>query len=129
MEDCFNESCFCVRSKTISSKRCPLAEVGEVLLKVTYAGICGSDSGFWISGGPQTFPIGHEMVGVIEDPNGSKFKKEDRVSLIEYVPCGECLACKSDKRHLCQQGLKLNATRISNFFIEIRVAFCWKTSF
>lgn len=93
--------------KQVQVKETPMPELapGQVLLKVTYAGICGSDSSFWTGGGPQAFPIGHEMVGVVEDPNGSSFAKGDRVSLIEYVPCGECPACKSGKRHLCSLGL------------------------
>lgn len=91
----------------VQVKETPIPELapGQVLLKVTYAGICGSDSGFWARGGPQEFPIGHEMVGVIEDPNDTNFAKGDRVSLIEYAPCGECPACKSGKRHLCGLGL------------------------
>lgn len=98
---------FVIGPKQVEVKETAMPESapGKVLLKVTYAGVCGSDSNFWISGGPQDHTIGHEMIGVVEDPNGTEFVKGERVSMIEYNPCGECPTCKKGLSHLCGKGL------------------------
>ena len=79
----------------------------EVLIKISYAGICGSDlhnykTGSWISRSPST--PGHEFSGKVikvgEDV--TKFDLGDHVVADSRVSCRNCLYCNKKKFHLCQ---------------------------
>lgn len=82
----------------------------EVLLKVEYVGICGSDiHGF--ESGPfippkdpnQKIGLGHECGGTVVGV-GSKVKKikvGDRVNIEPGVPCGKCKFCLSGHYNIC----------------------------
>ena len=90
----------------VSEKPVPKAESGHALIKVSYAGICGSDWHMvWGNGvrAGQNAVAGHEFSGVIVDPSDTHFKAGDRVTAIEYTPCGECEYCYSGKKHLCPE--------------------------
>ncbi len=82
----------------------------EVLLKVEYVGMCGSDiHGFEF--GPfippkdpnQKIGLGHECGGTVVGV-GSKVKKikvGDRVNIEPGVPCGKCRYCLSGHYNIC----------------------------
>lgn len=82
----------------------------EVLLKVEYVGICGSDiHGF--ESGPfippkdpnQKIGLGHECGGTVVGV-GSKVKKikvGDRVNIEPGIPCGKCKFCLSGHYNIC----------------------------
>ncbi len=90
----------------------PLAE-GEVLVKVTYAGVCGSDLHMASGEDPRTpLPIilGHEGVGEVADICGEKTDVEGRPLTVGQpvlwnrgVVCGECFFCRSGEHHLCPE--------------------------
>jgi len=77
----------------------------EVLIKVAYCGICGSDvtaykTGNYVVG----LTIGHEFSGTIEKV-GSKVEDlnvGDRVTGNAVIPCGQCSFCLSGKPSLCE---------------------------
>ncbi len=85
----------------------PLAK--EVLVKIEYAGICGSDvhyfhegkcAGFVVDG---EFILGHECAGTVT-AIGSEvitLKVGDKVALEPGITCGQCEFCKSGKYNLC----------------------------
>ncbi|HHV58215.1 MAG TPA: alcohol dehydrogenase catalytic domain-containing protein [Firmicutes bacterium] len=89
----------------------PVPEIGpgEALIKVGYAGICGSD--MWIYSG--THPrakapliMSHEFAGEIaalsgEDNRG--FKVGDHVTVNPLLYCGRCLPCRSGRHHVCKK--------------------------
>ncbi|MDD4849823.1 MAG: zinc-binding alcohol dehydrogenase family protein [Gemmiger sp.] len=86
-------------------KPCLSAE-NNVLVKMTAAGICGSDVGIYHgTNAAATYPrvIGHEMVGVVEavGPGASKVKVGDRVIIDQVVPCGHCYACRKGRPNVC----------------------------
>ena len=61
----------------VSEKPVPKAESGHALIKVSYAGICGSDWHMvWGNGvrAGQNAVAGHEFSGVIVDPSDTHFK-------------------------------------------------------
>ena len=67
-----------------------------VRVKITSAGICGSDltmldSGFEIAGIP-----GHEMAGVLADGTP--------VAIEPVIPCGHCAFCRSGHYQVCTSG-------------------------
>lgn len=79
---------------------------GNVRLRVTAAGICGSDlhnfrTGQWISRAPSV--AGHEFAGVIEalGPDIADLAPGDTVVADSRFWCGECPACRSGRRNVC----------------------------
>ncbi|HUY86253.1 MAG TPA: alcohol dehydrogenase catalytic domain-containing protein [Acidimicrobiales bacterium] len=82
---------------------------GEVQIRVSYCGICGTD--LHIFHGKMdhrmTMPavIGHEMSGTIEvvGPGVSGWSPGDRVTVRPLDPCGTCPACKAGHSHICQK--------------------------
>lgn len=88
----------------------PVPKDDEVLLKVEYVGICGSDvHGFEC--GPfippkdpnQKIGLGHECAGTVVAV-GKKVKKikiGDQVNIEPGVPCGTCRYCREGKYNIC----------------------------
>lgn len=88
----------------------PVPKDDEVLLKVEYVGICGSDvHGF--EHGPyippkdpnQEIGLGHECAGTVIGVGNkvTKFKVGDRVAIEPGVPCGKCRFCLEGKYNIC----------------------------
>jgi len=79
----------------------------RLLVKVLQCGICGSDLHYFRKGGLGSFKampmeLGHECVGVVDEPNQNKvFKKGDLVAVEPNLPCGECEYCKMGRTNLC----------------------------
>ncbi|MDX2269324.1 MAG: zinc-binding dehydrogenase [Bryobacter sp.] len=77
---------------------------GEALVRVTMAGICGTDVHLWKGELPIPTPVilGHETVGVIEamgegleqDWVGSPLAPGDRITWASSITCGECYYCR-----------------------------------
>ena len=92
-----------VRAEEID-KPVPAAE--EVLVRVLYAGICGSDlhiynKGMFIQNVPET--MGHEFCGVVEEAfEGSGFAAGDCVIANPMVPCGSCESCLCGSFNTCE---------------------------
>jgi len=88
----------------------PVPEIDddEVLVKVTYCGICGSDWGSYTgkyADEVECLPLitGHEFCGVIEElgKNAKDLKKGDRVAADICKPCGTCYQCRIGEPLLC----------------------------
>lgn len=78
----------------------------NVLIKLTAAGICGSDVGIYHgTNAAATYPriIGHEIVGKVEEiGSGVKaLKPGDRVIVNQVTSCGECYPCKKGRGNVC----------------------------
>lgn len=88
----------------------PNPKEDEVLIKVEYVGICGSDiHGF--ESGPfippkdpnQKIGLGHECAGTVVSVGSkvTKFKAGDRVNIEPGVPCGSCRYCREGRYNIC----------------------------
>jgi (R,R)-butanediol dehydrogenase/meso-butanediol dehydrogenase/diacetyl reductase len=81
----------------------PVLEKDEVLIKVQYCGICGSDLHVFKEGAGVGF--GHEFSGDIaglgSDVKG--WRMGDRVAVDPVVSCDECFWCKRGELGLCEQ--------------------------
>lgn len=78
----------------------------EALIKISYAGICGTDIHIFEGKHPRAkapLAMSHEFSGVIEEirSEDTKLKVGDRVVVNPLLPCGKCLICNEGKIHLC----------------------------
>ncbi|WP_428909920.1 galactitol-1-phosphate 5-dehydrogenase [Niallia sp. Krafla_26] len=83
----------------------PQINEDEVLIKVKFAGICGSDVPRSMISGARLYPLilGHEFSGEVAEvgANVTEFQRKDRVCVAPLVPCGECQYCKAGNYGLC----------------------------
>jgi len=84
----------------------PIIKIDEALIKVKYAGICGTDLHIFQGKHPRAsapLVMGHEFSGIIEEINSTKmkFKIGDKVVVNHLLPCGKCLLCREGKMRLC----------------------------
>jgi len=81
----------------------PTPGPGEVLVRVTAVGICGSDVHWWQEGGiggdriATPLILGHECAGVIE----SGPRSGQRVAIDPAQTCGRCEYCEAGNVNLC----------------------------
>lgn len=98
-----------VKKFDIIEKDVPVATDNKVVVKVSKAGICGSDIHMiWATGyGAGTnFVIGHEFSGVISDAGlSTTFKVGDRVVVMEIDSCLNCDYCNSGHENICDHVL------------------------
>lgn len=87
----------------------PVLKEKDVMVKLEYVGICGSDvhyleygaiGDFIVNG---DFILGHECAGTITEvgPGVTDLKVGDRVALEPGCTCGQCEFCKTGKYNLC----------------------------
>lgn len=82
----------------------PAPQKGEVLVKVKFAGICGSDLEFYKTGlWPSPCVLGHEITGTIAELGSEvkRWKVGDRVTIAPGLPCGKCYYCQRGNTNLC----------------------------
>jgi L-iditol 2-dehydrogenase len=81
----------------------PAAAAGEVLVRVTAVGLCGSDRHWFEEAGigdavlERPLVLGHEFVGVIEGGP----RAGERVAVDPAIPCTRCVTCLAGQPHLC----------------------------
>jgi 2-desacetyl-2-hydroxyethyl bacteriochlorophyllide A dehydrogenase len=82
----------------------PLLEKGNTILRIQRIGICGTDLHAFEGTQPYfQYPrvLGHELAAVIEETDAEGFKKGDAVTIMPYLYCGKCIACRSGKTNCC----------------------------
>lgn len=87
----------------------PQPKDNEVLVKLEYVGICGSDMHYYENGRignfivKPPFVLGHEPGGTVIEvgKNVHHLKVGDRVALEPGKTCGHCEQCRSGKYNLC----------------------------
>ena len=84
----------------------PAPPVGDVLVRVTHSGICGTDYKIFNGSIPVRYPriMGHEMAGEVVDPGRSSLQAGDRVIIDPELFCGLCFHCRIGQTHLCPNG-------------------------
>ncbi|MCC6175239.1 MAG: alcohol dehydrogenase catalytic domain-containing protein [Chloroflexi bacterium] len=88
---------------------------GEVLVRVHYVGICGTDLHLWqgeMKAALVPVIVGHEVVGEVVQDRSGRFAPGDRVAIEPLLVCGECRACRGGFSHVCRnlkvQGVHAN---------------------
>jgi 2-desacetyl-2-hydroxyethyl bacteriochlorophyllide A dehydrogenase len=82
----------------------PVAGDGETLLKIERIGICGTDLHAYEGTQPYfNYPriLGHELAATIVETKAFGFSIGDAVTIIPYMHCGQCIACKTGMHNCC----------------------------
>ena len=89
----------------IEVKNIAMPEVAEgwVLIRVSHAGICGTDLNIYAGTHPRAkapLVMGHEFSGVVEQ-DAPGLSKGTRVTVYPLLSCGECKPCTTGNAHVC----------------------------
>jgi L-gulonate 5-dehydrogenase len=108
--------------RVIDVEKPVISEKNNILVKMTAAGICGSDVGIYHgTNAAATYPriIGHEMVGRVAEvgPNATKLKVGDRVIVNQVTSCGHCYPCKIGRGNVCD-NLEVRGVHIDGGYRE-----------
>ena len=85
----------------------PQPEDGQVLIKMTHAGICGTDAKIYQGKIPANYPLvmGHEIVGeIVSGDTTDDFTVGTRVLVDPVLFCGDCFHCDRGETRLCPNG-------------------------
>ncbi|WP_407270883.1 zinc-binding alcohol dehydrogenase family protein [Radiobacillus sp. PE A8.2] len=103
------KSIVCEQPKKFEMKEVntPHALEKEVLIKIKRIGICGTDLHAYNGNQPFfTYPrvLGHELAGTVEElgKGVTGWSKGDQVTVIPYLNCGKCIACRHEKTNCCE---------------------------
>ena len=104
----------------------PQPKDDEVLVKLEYVGICGSDLHYYESGAigdyvvKPPFVLGHEPGGTVVEvgKNVTHLKVGDRVALEPGKTCGHCEFCKQGKYNLCPDVVFFATPPVDGVFQE-----------
>ena len=110
----------------IQEREVPTPKSDEVLVKVEYVGICGSDLHYYESGRigdfivETPFVLGHEAGGTVVEvgENVKHLKVGDRVALEPGKTCGKCEFCKQGKYNLCKDVVFFATPPVDGVFQE-----------
>lgn len=115
----------------------PKPQKDEVLVKVLYASICGTDIGIynwipWAAGHikpPQV--MGHEIVGEIVEINATEnthLKVGDLVSSETHIFCENCYQCSIKNYHICENMKLFGIGRNGSFaeYATIPIRTTWR---
>ena len=116
----------------------PAYGINDVLIRVRYTGICGTDVHIydWDNWAQKTITvpmvIGHEFVGeiVAVGSNVNDFFPGDIVSGEGHVVCGRCRNCLAGRRHLCATSKGVGVNRPGAFaeLISLPMTNIWRHS-
>ena len=84
----------------------PKLEAGEVLVRVRFAGICGTDMLIHSGKHPRVVPprvLGHEIFGVVAESSSPAWKSGARVAVYPLISCGHCVPCREGDAYVCEK--------------------------
>ena len=104
----------------------PAPKADEVLVKLEYVGICGSDMHYYETGRigdyvvEPPFVLGHEPGGVVVEVGAdvTHLKAGDRVALEPGKTCGKCKFCREGKYNLCPDVVFFATPPVDGVFQE-----------
>jgi threonine dehydrogenase-like Zn-dependent dehydrogenase len=104
----------------------PKRDRGEAIVRITGAGICGTDVSIWLwrpaiaQAYSPRFPVivGHEFSGIVEDCDANdRVSRGDLVVVNPQLACGECFYCALGEQTQCDHR-KLMGGHIDGGWVE-----------
>lgn len=119
------------------NREIPQPADNEVLVRIEYVGICGSDMHYYETGRigdyvvKPPFVLGHEPGGTVVEvgKNVKHLKVGDRVALEPGKTCGHCEYCREGKYNLCPDVVFFATPPVDGVFQEYvahEAALCFK---
>lgn len=110
----------------LEERQIPKVKEDEVLVKLEYVGICGSDLHYYETGAigdfvvEPPFVLGHEPGGTVVEvgKNVKHLKVGDRVALEPGKTCGHCEFCKTGRYNLCPDVVFFATPPVDGVFQE-----------
>lgn len=107
-------------------RKIPKPAADEVLVKLEYVGICGSDLHYYETGAigdyvvKPPFVLGHEPGGVVVEvgEHVTHLKAGDRVALEPGKTCGHCEFCREGRYNLCPDVVFFATPLVDGVFQE-----------
>jgi threonine 3-dehydrogenase len=123
-------------------------DAAQVIVKVLYTGVCGSDAGIWFrtsfkemicdslaAEDKTTRIVGHELLGeVVEVGSVSEarygFRKGDIVSSESHIICGLCHQCLIGETHVCvnEKILGISTDGVFAEYVKLPARVLWRTN-
>lgn len=115
-----------VGKMALTERDIPIPKGDEVLVKLEYVGVCGSDLHYYSAGGigpnvvKPPFVLGHEAGGTVVEvgEHVGHLKVGDRVALEPGKTCGKCEFCKTGRYNLCPDVIFFATPPIDGVFQE-----------
>jgi L-idonate 5-dehydrogenase len=92
---------------------------GQILVRTTHGGICGSDLHYYRHGAVGAFTLreplvlGHEVVGTIASDPAGGLAVDTPVAIHPASPCGDCPECVAGLRNVCRNARYLGSAASS----------------
>ena len=105
------------REVALTEREKPQAGAGQVLVKVQYAGFCGSDLNTWLGRNPMVrLPVipGHEIGATIETVGEgvpTDIRPGMSCTINPYTSCGHCPSCRNGRPNACRLNQTLGVQR------------------
>ena len=99
----------------------PELSSGEILVRVRYAGICGTDMMIYSGKHPRVVPprvLGHEVFGCVEEAGPDvdcSWKAGTRVTIFPLISCMQCAPCREGHTHVCERLALIGIDRDGGF--------------
>jgi len=103
----------------------PIPGPKDVCIRLSVAGICGSDHGLYTGGIAVALPVvpGHEAVGRIVNVGHAVTGVEigQRVTIQPNLGCGHCTLCRAGRINICQDKVRIGLDRDGVFADQVCV--------
>lgn len=110
----------------LTQREIPTPAEEEVLVKIEYVGVCGSDLHYYEAGGiganivKPPFVLGHEAGGTVVEVGAgvTDLKVGDKVALEPGKTCGKCEFCRTGRYNLCPDVIFFATPPVDGVFQE-----------
>jgi 2-desacetyl-2-hydroxyethyl bacteriochlorophyllide A dehydrogenase len=105
------------KQATVAEREKPQAQPGEILIKIHYAGFCGSDLNTFLGKNPMVkLPVipGHEIGAEIMEITAGvpdSLRPGMNCTVNPYTNCGHCPSCRNGRPNACQFNQTLGVQR------------------
>lgn len=115
-----------IEQMSMTERDIPVPAANEVLVKLEYVGICGSDLHYYETGRigdyivEPPFVLGHEPGGIVVEVGADvkHLQVGDRVALEPGKTCGQCEFCKKGEYNLCSDVIFFATPPVDGVFQE-----------